>query len=318
MTRRLQRTSALAAAVIAGAAVWAVRADDKPKAEKASPLDKIKALAGEWTQAGAKGETVSYRVVSGGSAVMENLFPGSDPVGQSVRVNGTAFRVVGVTDSKGSNGVQDQSVPEYITGVTGLVKLAKAFKLPTVITTSKADGPNGPVMPEIAKLAPHAVYSPRHGEVNAWDNDQFVKIVRDTGAIATISEHVRRLVSECLLGTAVKQHDLLSTVFRHDRILGDLDDPRKVGIRVAQLREEFVGFARAGRIAHGPLPQRVHSPSPGYEQAVLARIRIARRFRREPFRAFWRCDRIRPRRGARARLRPGMEHVATRTRRRCP
>ena len=41
--------------------------------------------------------------------------------------------------------------------------------------------PNGPVMPEIVKLAPHAVYVPRQGEVNAWDNDLFVKTVRETG-----------------------------------------------------------------------------------------------------------------------------------------
>ena len=36
-------------------------------------------------------------------------------------------------------------------------------------------------MPEIAKLAPHAIYAPRQGEVNAWDNDLFVKAVRQTG-----------------------------------------------------------------------------------------------------------------------------------------
>jgi nicotinamidase-related amidase len=36
-------------------------------------------------------------------------------------------------------------------------------------------------MPEIAKEAPQAVYVPRQGEVNAWDNDLFVKTVRDTG-----------------------------------------------------------------------------------------------------------------------------------------
>ena len=31
------------------------------------------------------------------------------------------------------------------------------------------DGPNGPLMPEIHEFAPHAVYVPRKGEVNAWD-----------------------------------------------------------------------------------------------------------------------------------------------------
>ena len=48
------------------------------------------------------------RVVVLGPTVASNLFSGADPVGQSVRVNGTGFQVVGVTAAKGSNGVQDQ------------------------------------------------------------------------------------------------------------------------------------------------------------------------------------------------------------------
>jgi hypothetical protein len=36
-------------------------------------------------------------------------------------------------------------------------------------------------MPEIQQFAPHAVYVPRKGEVNAWDNEDFVKTVRATG-----------------------------------------------------------------------------------------------------------------------------------------
>ena len=36
-------------------------------------------------------------------------------------------------------------------------------------------------MPEIHQFAPHAVYVPRKGEVNVWDNEDFVKAVRATG-----------------------------------------------------------------------------------------------------------------------------------------
>jgi len=43
-----------------------------------------------------------------GSTVAESLFSGSDPVGQTIRVNGTSFQVAGVLASKGSNGTQDQ------------------------------------------------------------------------------------------------------------------------------------------------------------------------------------------------------------------
>jgi putative ABC transport system permease protein len=43
-----------------------------------------------------------------GPTVVANLFDGTDPVGQSVRINGTSFEVIGETKPKGSNGVQDQ------------------------------------------------------------------------------------------------------------------------------------------------------------------------------------------------------------------
>jgi putative ABC transport system permease protein len=48
------------------------------------------------------------RYVVLGPTVVANLFGSQDPVGQSVRVNGTSFKVIGVTKPKGSNGTQDQ------------------------------------------------------------------------------------------------------------------------------------------------------------------------------------------------------------------
>lgn len=80
-----------------------------------------------------------------------------------------------------SNGVQDQSLPEYMTSVTALAKLAKTFNLPTVITTSAADGPNGPVLPVITQLLPDAPVIHRPGEINAWENGAFVDAVKKTG-----------------------------------------------------------------------------------------------------------------------------------------
>src|SRR5678815_2633238 len=77
--------------------------------------------------------------------------------------------------------VKDITVAELRANVMALARIATLLKLPIITTASVPDGPNGPVMPEIAKLAPHAVYVPRHGEVNAWDNDLFVKTVRQTG-----------------------------------------------------------------------------------------------------------------------------------------
>jgi putative ABC transport system permease protein len=43
-----------------------------------------------------------------GPTVVQQLFSGTNPVGQTVQVNGTNFQVVGVTNSKGSNGAANQ------------------------------------------------------------------------------------------------------------------------------------------------------------------------------------------------------------------
>jgi nicotinamidase-related amidase len=77
--------------------------------------------------------------------------------------------------------VKDVTVAELRANVSALARIATLLKLPIIKTASVPDGPNGPVMPEIERLAPHAVYVPRKGEVNAWDNDLFVKAVRQSG-----------------------------------------------------------------------------------------------------------------------------------------
>lgn len=80
-----------------------------------------------------------------------------------------------------ANGVQTQSPPEFINNVKALVTIAQIYKLPTIITTSAADGPNGPVMPVVAQGLPDATIVARPGEINAWDNAEFVAAVEKTG-----------------------------------------------------------------------------------------------------------------------------------------
>lgn len=77
--------------------------------------------------------------------------------------------------------VKDISVAELRTNTIVLAKLATLLKIPVITTASEPNGPNGPLMPEIHQFAPHAVYVPRKGEVNSWENEDFVKAVRATG-----------------------------------------------------------------------------------------------------------------------------------------
>ncbi len=77
--------------------------------------------------------------------------------------------------------VQDFSPNEFKNNVLALAALAKYFKLPVILTTSFEQGPNGPLVPELKEMFPNAAYIARPGNINAWDNEDFVKAVKATG-----------------------------------------------------------------------------------------------------------------------------------------
>ena len=77
--------------------------------------------------------------------------------------------------------VRDIEPDKFKNNVLALADLAKYFKLPTILTTSFEDGPNGPLVPELKQMFPQAPFIPRPGQINAWDNEDFVAAVRATG-----------------------------------------------------------------------------------------------------------------------------------------
>lgn len=62
-----------------------------------------------------------------------------------------------------------------------LAKMSYLAKMPTFTTASVPDGPNGPLIPEIHLHNPDAVYIPRTGQINAWDNPAWVDAIKKTG-----------------------------------------------------------------------------------------------------------------------------------------
>lgn len=77
--------------------------------------------------------------------------------------------------------VRDIDPDKFKNNVLAVADLAKYFKLPTILTTSFEDGPNGPLVPELKQTFPDAPFIPRPGQINAWDNPDFVKAVKATG-----------------------------------------------------------------------------------------------------------------------------------------
>ncbi len=77
--------------------------------------------------------------------------------------------------------VKDLTVPELRANVVTLAKVATLCNVPVITTASVPQGPNGPLIPEIHQFAPHAQYVARKGQINAWDNPDFVEAVKATG-----------------------------------------------------------------------------------------------------------------------------------------
>ncbi len=77
--------------------------------------------------------------------------------------------------------VGDMPMTELRARAAVLAKMATLAKMPVITTASVPQGPNGPLIPEIHQNAPHAKYVARKGEINAWDNPEFVEAVKATG-----------------------------------------------------------------------------------------------------------------------------------------
>jgi nicotinamidase-related amidase len=77
--------------------------------------------------------------------------------------------------------VKDYTTAEFRNNVLAHAELGKLFDLPTILTTSAENGPNGPLPKEITDMYPNAPFIRRNGEVNAWDNPDFRQAVEATG-----------------------------------------------------------------------------------------------------------------------------------------
>jgi nicotinamidase-related amidase len=77
--------------------------------------------------------------------------------------------------------VKDIELPVLRSNVIALAKVSRLAGIPTFTTASVPDGPNGPLIPEIHQVNPEAVYIPRTGQINAWDNPAWVAAIKKTG-----------------------------------------------------------------------------------------------------------------------------------------
>lgn len=134
--------------------------------------------------------------------------------------------------------VKDIDIAELRRNVEMLAKLASLLKIPVITTASEPGGANGPLMAEIHQAAPHAIYVSRKGEVNAWDNADFVKTVQATGRKTLIMAGV--WTSVCVMFPAL---DARAAGFKVYAVIDASGDPSELASRTTLAR-----FTQAGVI----------------------------------------------------------------------
>jgi nicotinamidase-related amidase len=132
--------------------------------------------------------------------------------------------------------VKDIGITELRANTTLLAKLATMHDIPVIVSASEPNGPNGPLIPEIRQSAPHAIYVARRGEVNAWDNQDFVDTVRKTGRKTLIVAGV--WTSVCVMFPAL---DAKAAGYEVYAVMDASGDPSELASRTSLAR-----FAQAG------------------------------------------------------------------------
>ncbi|WP_432503967.1 hydrolase [Serratia sarumanii] len=107
--------------------------------------------------------------------------------------------------------IGDMPMPDLRRYATALAKIATLAKMPVITTASVPQGPNGPLIPEIHESAPHAQYVARTGQINAWDNPDFVAAVKATGKKQLIIAGT--ITSVCMAFPAISAIDAGYQVF---------------------------------------------------------------------------------------------------------
>ncbi len=160
--------------------------------------------------------------------------------------------------------VKDVPVADLRRNVEMLARLATLLSIPVITTASEPGGPNGPLMPEIEQYAPQAIYVTRKGEVNAWDNDDFVAEVRATGRSTLVMAGV--WTSVCVMFPAL---DAVAAGYTVYAVTDASGDPSEIASRTTLAR-----FAQGGVIpttANAVLCE-IHRTWARPEAAELARL----------------------------------------------
>jgi nicotinamidase-related amidase len=173
--------------------------------------------------------------------------------------------------------VRDQSPKQFKDSVLALADIAELYQIPVVLTTSYEQGPNGPLLPELKSRFPNASYIARPGEINAFDNADFVAAVNKTGRKQLV---IGGIVTEvCVAFVALSAREMGFDVFAVVDASGTFDEMSRnsAWIRMAQNGVQLVDwfvvaseFHRDWRHQGAELGQLLRKHIPEYDAVAIS------------------------------------------------
>lgn len=179
-----------------------------------------------------KGRNFSDSEINGGALVAvlglkvaRELFGGADPVGETIRIKGSPFRIIGVLAEKGGGGWSNRDDIVVVPYLTVMTRIAGSDRLNSV--TLQAFTPEGAVELEKSSVEllnqRHKVENPEDGGFNAYNRAEAQSVVGDSTRIFSMLLGGVASVSLLVGGIGIMNIMLVSVTER----------VREIGIRMA-------------------------------------------------------------------------------------
>lgn len=161
------------------------------------------------------------KVIVLGPQVVSDLFNDENPVGQSIRVGSTAFRVIGVTSSKGGSGFQNPDNMAYIPLTTAQKQVMGQNYLNSIAVQAKSSEVMTQAQNEIGYLllARHKLSDPADADFSILSQQDILNTVSSTtGTFTTLLAGVAAI--SLLVGGIGIMNIMLVTVTERTREIG--------------------------------------------------------------------------------------------------
>jgi putative ABC transport system permease protein len=178
------------------------------------------------------------RVVVLGPTVVQNVFGGANPIGQTIQVNGVNFQVIGVTAPKGTNGAQDQD-DIAIAPITAVEDSLTGFgPINQIVVQARSQGALTPASNEVTSIldSRHQITDPTNADFRVLNQGSLLQTSSQTSNVFTTLLGEVAAISLLVGGIGV-MNIMLVTVTERTREIGIR---KAIGARKTDILVQFL------------------------------------------------------------------------------